>query len=541
MFSQWMEAAKESASKLLSNGKEILTNSVQQLQAASDELNQKANDYIRDNLIKAPKDMTYITNNLIAMGFPGNPQTHKTETSVNKMDMTAYYLDAHHPNHYKLFNLAEETYDTLIFHGMVENYNFHGFPAPTLGLLIHICTSIESWLCEDPANVAVVHCYDGKGRTMVVCACVMAWMGWFNSPVEALAICLDRRGLDETAVLPSQQRTLQYFDSLLQGVRPSPAGLQLTEVTVSYLPDMGQGLCCPTLEVYCQDRRVCVSRGSTLKAGETVSFTPNVVLRGTVLLRLRHTPAGTASTLLRAQFHTGFVKLFRQSFPAGACDGGEKLPAELEVTCVFAPSEVPREAGDPYEELISRESSALWGEVMRRKESRMGRTPAQDAFVVGNTRGRRVEVAKVASRDYLTELSRLEAELKEMEEVPAGETEVEAGVDVDKILKNYDLEGKELDAGTFDLGEYEDVLKEAGVEDAQDTEGGHADQDGDQDKASDQEKVNDQDKEGDQDGDQDKASDQEKVNDQNKDQDKTDNPNTSHQDNKPSDDTTTTQ
>ena len=97
--------------------------------------------------------------------------------------------------------------------------------------------------------------------------------------------------------------------------------------------------------------------------------------------------------------------------------------------------------------------------------------------------------------------------------------EVEAGVDVDKILKNYDLEGKELDAGTFDLGEYEDVLKEAGVEDAQDTEGGHADQDGDQDKASDQEKVNDQ----------------------NKDQDKTDNPNTSHQDNKPSDDTTTTQ
>ena len=53
------------------------------------------------------------------MGYPGNPQTHKTETSVNKMDMTAYYLDAHHPNHYKLFNLAEETYDTLIFHGMV--------------------------------------------------------------------------------------------------------------------------------------------------------------------------------------------------------------------------------------------------------------------------------------------------------------------------------------------------------------------------------------------------------------------------------------
>ena len=77
--------------------------------------------------------MTYITNNLIgilflpnspsAMGYPGNPQTRKTQTSVNKMDMTAYYLDAHHPNHYKLFNLAEETYDALIFHDMVALFH----------------------------------------------------------------------------------------------------------------------------------------------------------------------------------------------------------------------------------------------------------------------------------------------------------------------------------------------------------------------------------------------------------------------------------
>ena len=39
------------------------------------------------------------------------------------------------------------------------NYDFTGYPAPSLGLLIKICTNIETWLSEDPSNIAVVHCY----------------------------------------------------------------------------------------------------------------------------------------------------------------------------------------------------------------------------------------------------------------------------------------------------------------------------------------------------------------------------------------------
>ena len=121
-----------------------------------------------------------------------------------------------------------------------------------------------------------------------------------------------------------------------------------------------------------------------------------------------------------------------------------------------------------------------------------------------------------------------------MEEVPAGETEVEAGVDVDKILKNYDLEGKELDASAFDLGEYEDVLKEAGVEDAQDKEGVHADQEEDRGEEGEEDKADDQDKE----EDRGKEGGQDKQDHQDTDHQKTDHQNTNHQDNKPSDDTT---
>ena len=48
---------------------------------------------------------------------------------------------------------------SLLDNGQVENFNFNGYPAPTLGLLIKICTSVETWLSSNPENVAVVHCY----------------------------------------------------------------------------------------------------------------------------------------------------------------------------------------------------------------------------------------------------------------------------------------------------------------------------------------------------------------------------------------------
>lgn len=54
------------------------------------------------------------------MGFPGNPKTRNVEAKINKCDITAYYLEARHPNHYMIFNLAEETYDTFLFHDQVR-------------------------------------------------------------------------------------------------------------------------------------------------------------------------------------------------------------------------------------------------------------------------------------------------------------------------------------------------------------------------------------------------------------------------------------
>ncbi len=68
--------------------------------------------------------------------------------------------------------------------GKVLEFRFPGHPAPPLGMLFKMCTSIESWLLADPKNVAAVHCLTGRGRTSTVLACYLAWVG--ESRTEAI-------------------------------------------------------------------------------------------------------------------------------------------------------------------------------------------------------------------------------------------------------------------------------------------------------------------------------------------------------------------
>lgn len=49
----------------------------------------------------------------------------------------------------------------------VMEVKFPGFPAPPLGVLVKICTSIENWLNADADNIAVIHCM--VSVSLVIC------------------------------------------------------------------------------------------------------------------------------------------------------------------------------------------------------------------------------------------------------------------------------------------------------------------------------------------------------------------------------------
>lgn len=243
---------------------------------------------------------------------------------------------------------------------------------------------------------------------MLVCACVMTWLGWFNSPTEALAVCLDRRGLPESVMCPSQLRYLFYFESLLQGNKPSPDAMVLSAVEVAALPDAEDGSCSPFIEVihygfsygkvYNQNKLVFSSfvpgsktKGTitALNAKDSAVFHLAVTVRGNVMIRCRHLSAaqGKPVTLFRCQFYTGFVKLFQLNLNANDLDASVALPAELKCNATFTPAAEQAEVEDPYEQLIVSESSSLWSEVLKKKESRGVQVEGRkNAFVVGNIR-----------------------------------------------------------------------------------------------------------------------------------------------------------
>jgi len=262
---------------------------------------------------------------------------------------------------FMVYNLSEEQYDYALFNDQVLEYKFPGHPAPPLGLLFKIVFAIAAWLEADERNVAVVHCLTGKGRTATVLACLLAWTLEVDTPLEGLQLVADRRGagpLDRLAI-PSQRRYVQYFSSMMDGLRPQPGPWLLRRCIMNTIPKFalrdGRQLrngdpsppgpggaaaagCCPYLQVFKggvliftttwkqpdeADRgqgRVGVPRelGSegqgaiTLPwAGEgdgSVAFPVDTVVQGDILIRCRHlAPSGARASMFRAAFHTGYL------------------------------------------------------------------------------------------------------------------------------------------------------------------------------------------------------------------------------------------
>ncbi|KAK8702969.1 hypothetical protein V6N13_021303 [Hibiscus sabdariffa] len=109
-------------------------------------------------------DMTYITENIIAMGFPAGDLSSGLLGFFegfyrNKMEEVIKFFETHHKGRYKVYNLcSERLYDASLFQGKVASFPFNDHNCPPLHLIKSFCQSAYSWLKEDIENVVVVHC-----------------------------------------------------------------------------------------------------------------------------------------------------------------------------------------------------------------------------------------------------------------------------------------------------------------------------------------------------------------------------------------------
>ncbi|KAE9099157.1 hypothetical protein PF010_g15292 [Phytophthora fragariae] len=345
-------------------------------------------------------NFSYVTENVVAMGFPNmNLGTNRTLLKDNPIDLVAMYLNGKHGGHYMIWNLSEETYDYAFFDNQVLEFNFPGHPAPPLGLMFKICSSIESWLQADDKNLAAVHCLTGKGRTGTVIACYLAWVGQFPNAMESLEYVAEQRNTSvEKLTIPSQRRYIQYFNNVMEGVKPRSSPLLLRRVIINTIPVFeerrvleaakkdssaddgsetvgveGESLtvpisaaaeedadeemietveegCCPYLQIFKGGKLVFTTTWKDMEDGHgiqwastgdgSVSFNVDCMLQGDILVRCRHlTAAGERVSMFRGAFHTGYIpqgilRLTKAQLD-GAC-GDPRFDQDFFVDLIFA-------------------------------------------------------------------------------------------------------------------------------------------------------------------------------------------------------------
>ena len=163
-------------------------------------------------------DMSYITEKVIAMGFPSTG----VETMYrNSLTDVIKFFHTRHNDKVKIYNLCLEK-DRIYNKNIFPNFKVGLFPATDhnpcpIKLILEFCIDICLYLIKNPNGVAAVHCKAGKGRTGVMICSYLVFSGLCDSSEKAFRYYARIRTKNNTGVtIASQKRYIKYFENFLQ-------------------------------------------------------------------------------------------------------------------------------------------------------------------------------------------------------------------------------------------------------------------------------------------------------------------------------------
>jgi hypothetical protein len=290
--------------------------------------------------------MTFVTPRIIIMGLP----SQQWIKGAYHIDHVATYLKRRFTTHFMVWNVSEKQYDYSKFNNNVLDFKFPGYAAAPLPLVFSMCDSLHGWLNADSANVVVVHCVNGTGRSVSTVATYLSWAGLSPSPHDALEDIARALGQSSNNLLiPSQRRYLGYFAQLLRGEEPRNELRVLQRVIINGIPRFEEdGSCRPYLQIFKDAKLLYTSTGrSHMEDGlrwyhrndQCIFFPVDQTLEGDILVRVRHlSRTGQRVSMMRFGFYMGFLEPGSLRLTKAEIDGAtdSAFPNDFFVDLVFS-------------------------------------------------------------------------------------------------------------------------------------------------------------------------------------------------------------
>jgi phosphatidylinositol-3,4,5-trisphosphate 3-phosphatase/dual-specificity protein phosphatase PTEN len=183
-------------------------------------------------------DLTYITDKIIAMGYPAD---NIEKIYRNPLEEVNRFFAKRHNNRYKVYNLcAERVYPLNTFQAQAY-FPFEDHEAPNIDMILPFCEDVHKWLSAHPQNIVAIHCKAGKGRTGLMICCYLIYLNFLGSAEQALKYYgLMRTSNGKGVTIQSQIRYTEFFEEIVKRRIPYPLNsskLQLKKIKFNTVPN----------------------------------------------------------------------------------------------------------------------------------------------------------------------------------------------------------------------------------------------------------------------------------------------------------------
>ncbi|CAK88457.1 unnamed protein product (macronuclear) [Paramecium tetraurelia] len=295
------ELIKQNLQNNVHNNKGLFTNPIKQL------VSKQKNRFVQDGF---DLDLSYITEQIIAMGYPANDYE---AIYRNSMEDVQKFFNQRHKDHYRIINLcSERKYNHAYFDGNVSEYPFEDHQAPQFSMIFELCNEIHNFICQDKQNVVAIHCKAGKGRTGVMICCYMLFSGMFNNSYEAMRFYGIMRTKNKKGVtIPSQIRYILYFEKALSfgfEAQDIPQNkIQISQIRLITIPIMNcQNSCNPYILIQNNQSKILVSKFQIVK-DSFIIFMTDAVVEGDTRIICYNKSLLSKQIMFQFWFHTSFL------------------------------------------------------------------------------------------------------------------------------------------------------------------------------------------------------------------------------------------